>query len=69
MNVLTSLRAPIKSSLLVRKKIESAHNALFEIPTKQKGQKAILFGRIKTEPLAFESSEGNSESPQFFHFG
>ena len=46
MNALTSLRAPIKSSLLVREKIESAHNALFEVPAKRKGQKPILFGRI-----------------------
>jgi len=56
MNALTSLRAPIKSSLMVRKKIEDAHNALFEVPAKQKGQKSILFGRIESEPIACKSS-------------
>jgi len=55
MNALTSLRAPIKSSLLVREKIGSAHNALFEVPTKRKGQKPILFGRIKIAPVSCES--------------
>jgi len=33
-NALTSLHAPTKSSLLVREKIGSAHNALFEVPAK-----------------------------------
>ena len=68
MNALTSLCALIKSSLLVREKIESAYNALFKVPDKRKGQKMILFGRIETEPVACESSGGNYESPQFFHW-
>jgi len=63
MNVLTSLRAPIKSSLLVREKIGGVYSALFEVLAKQKGQKSILFGRIKTEPVVCESSGDNSESP------
>jgi len=37
MNALTSLRTPIKSSLLVHEKIGGAHNALFKIPAKRKG--------------------------------
>ena len=69
MNALTSLHAPIKLSLLVCEKIESAHDALFEVPARRKGQKPNLFGRIETEPVACESSGGNSESPQFFHYG
>jgi len=69
MNALTTLRAPIKLSLLARQKIGGTHNALFKVPAKQKGQKPILFGWIETEPLACESSGGNSESPQFFHYG
>jgi len=63
MNALTSLCAPIKSSLLVREKNKGAHNAIFEVPAKRKGQKLILFGWIKTEPVACESSGGNFESP------
>ena len=50
-NALTLLRAPIKSSLQVRKKIGGPHNALFKVPAKKKGQKAILFGRVKTSKL------------------
>ena len=46
-----------------------AHNAFFEVQPKQKGQKPILFGRIETKPVACVSSGGNSESPQFFHYG
>ena len=68
MNALTSLRAPIKSSLLIREKIESANNA-FEVPAKRKAQKPILFRRIETEPVAYEISGGNSVSLQFFHYG
>ena len=29
----------------------------------------FYFGRIETEPVACESSEGESKSPQFFHYG
>jgi len=69
MNALTSVCAPIKLSLLIREKIEVAHNALFKVPAKRKSQKLILVGRIETEPVACESSGGNSESSQFFHYG
>ena len=69
MNVLTSLRAPIKSSLMVHEKIGDAHNALCEVPAKGKGQKPILFERIESEPITCESSGGGSESPQIFHYG
>jgi len=69
MNALTSLHAPTKSSFLVCKKIRSAHDALFEVPARRKGQKSILFGRNETEHVACESSGGNSKSPQFFHYG
>ena len=69
MDALTSLRALIKSSLRVPEKIRDAHKALFKVSAKQEGQKPILFGWIETQPVACESSEGNSESPQFFHYG
>jgi len=68
MNALTSLHAPIKSSLVGREKIRDAYNALFEVPTKWEWQKPILFGRIESELIAYESLGGNSESPQFFHY-
>ena len=69
MDALTSLRAPIKSSLMVREKIGNAREYFFELSAKRKGQKPILFGRIESEPIACESLGGGSESPQFFHYG
>ena len=49
MHALTSLHAPMKSSLMVREKIGDACKALFEVPTKWEGQKPILFGQIETQ--------------------
>ena len=69
MNAPTSLRSAIKSSLLVRETIGGAHIVFFEVPTKRRGQKPILFGQIKTELISYESSGGDSESQQFFHYG
>jgi len=57
-NALTSLRAQIKSSFSVQKNIGDAYNAFFEVPAKQEGQKTILFERIKSEPINYESSGG-----------
>ena len=54
---------------MVSKKIGDAHNALFKLSAKWKGQKPILFGRIESEPITCENSSGSSESPQFFHYG
>jgi len=34
-----------------------------------KGQKLILFERIKSKPVTHESSEDNSEFPQFSYYG
>jgi len=49
MDTLTSLHAPIRSSFIVHEKISDAQGAFFEVPAKHKGQKLILFGRIKSE--------------------
>ena len=38
------------------------------MPAKRKGQKPILFGRIKSELVTHESSEDDPESPQFFDY-
>jgi len=70
MNALTSLCAPIKLSLLVRAKRLEVHTMLsLKYQPSKKSQKLIQFGRIETEPMAYESSGGNSESSQFFHYG
>ena len=38
------------------------------VPARRKGQKPILFGRIKSEPMSREESEGEEEPPQFGHY-
>ena len=63
MDALTSLHAPIKSTLMVCEKIGDARKALFEEPAKRKGQQPTLFGRIESEPITCESLGGGSESP------
>jgi len=65
-DALTSLCASVKWSLMVREKTGDAFRALFEVPTKWKGQKPILFGRIESEPIACESWGCGSESLQSF---
>ena len=54
---------------MVHEKTDDARQASFEVPTKRKDQKPILFGRIESEPIAYESLGGGYESPQFFHYG
>ena len=47
---------------MVYEKIGDAHKTLFEVPTKRKVQKPILFERIESEPIACENLVGGSES-------
>jgi len=54
---------------MVHKKTSDAQGAFFEVPSKYKGQKSILFGRVESEPMAPESLKDNTESPQFSHYG
>jgi len=53
---------------MVREKTSDAQEAFFEVPTKRKGQKPILFGRIESKAVTRESSKDNPESPQFSHY-
>ena len=38
------------------------------VPVRRKGQKPILFGRITSELMSHEESEGEEEPPQFGHY-
>jgi len=38
------------------------------VPARRKGQRPILFGRIKSELMSHEDSESENESPQFSHY-
>ena len=53
---------------MVHEKTSDAQGAFFEVPTKHKGQKPILFGIFEFEPITRESSEDNNESPQLSHY-
>jgi len=68
-DALTSLHAPIKSSFMVREKTNDALGTFFEVPAKRKCQKPILFEKIESEPVTYESLENNLESLQFSHYG
>jgi len=68
-DALTSLHALIRSSFMVHDKTSDAQGAFFEVPSKYKGQKSILFERIKSGPMTCGSSEDDFDSPQFSHYG
>jgi len=38
------------------------------VPTRRKGQKPILFGRIKSESMSRDESKCEKEPPQFGHY-
>ena len=65
---LTSLHAPARSSLTTYQDVSDAQESLFMVSTKRKGQKLILFGRIKPELMPRKDSESENESPQFAHY-
>ena len=66
-DALTSLQAPVKSSFMVRENINDVQGSFFEIPAKHRS-KSILFGRIESEQVIREDSEGEVEPPQFSHY-
>ena len=68
MDALTSLHVPIKSSFGTYQDNEDAQESVFMVPARRKGQRPILFGRITSEPMPHEESEGEDESPQFNHY-
>ena len=67
-NALTSLQAPIKSSLMVYEDISNVQGSFFEVPAKHKGQTPILFGRIESESVILEDSESEVEPRQFSQY-
>ena len=48
--------------------VNEAQGSLFMITAKRKGQKLILFGRIKSEFMPREDSESENESLQFAYY-
>ena len=68
MDALTSLHVLIKSSLKTYQDVGDAQESVFMVLTRHKGQKLILFGRIKSELMSHKDSESENESPQFYHY-
>ena len=62
-DALTSLYASIRSSFTVHEETSDTYGAYFEMLTKHKGQKLILFGRIESEVMTRGSSEDDFQSP------
>ena len=54
-DALTSLHVPIRSSFMTQERVNDAYGAFFEVPAKRKGQKPILFGRIESKLMDYES--------------
>ena len=60
MDALTSLHVPMKSSLKTCQDVGDAQESVFMVPARRKGQKSILFGRIKSELMSREDSEART---------
>jgi len=65
---LTSLHVLVRSSLTAYQGVSDAQESLFIVPARRKGQKLILFERIKSKLMPREDSESDNESPQFAHY-
>ena len=65
---LTSLHVPVKSSFETYQDAGDAQESVFIVPARRKGQKLILFGQIKSEPMSREESKSEKEPPQFGHY-
>ena len=63
MDALTSLHVPVKSSFETYQDVGDAQESIFMVPVRWKGQKSILIGQIKSEPMPREESESEKEPP------
>ena len=64
----TSLHVPVRSSLMVYQGVNDAQGSLFMVLERRKGQKSILFERVKARSMTQESSESDDEFAQFSHY-
>jgi len=58
----------MKSSFETYQDVGDAQESVFMVPARRRGQKPILFGRIKSELMSHKDSESENESPQFSHY-
>jgi len=57
MDALTSLHVPMNSSLKMYQAVGDAQESVFMVPARRKGQKPILFEKIKSKLMSREDSE------------
>jgi len=67
-DALTSLHVPVRSSLTVYQSVNDAQGSFFEVPARRKGQKSIIFERVKPKPMICEDLKSETELPQFSHY-
>jgi len=58
----------VRSSRKVYQGVSDAQGSFFEVPTRHKGQKSILFGRVESKIMTCEDSKSETEPPQFSHY-
>ena len=68
MDTLTSLHAPMKSSLKTYQDVGDAQESVLLVPVRRRGQKLIFFERIESELMSHKDSKSENESPQFSHY-
>jgi len=67
-DALTSLHVPVRSSLTVYQGVSDTQESLFKVSARCKGQRPILFRRVKSKLITREVSESKNEPPQFSHY-
>ena len=67
-DALTSLHVPVRSSLTVYQGVSDTQESLFKVSARCKGQRPILFRRVKSKLITREDSESKNEPPQFSHY-
>ena len=65
---LNSLHMPISTMMKACTYTEDSDRAIFIVPSSQKDQTPIIFGRIHSQISTSVVSDENLEPPQFFHY-
>ena len=67
-DALTSLRVPVRSSLMVYQGVNDAQGSLFKVPSRHKDQKLILFEKVEFKPMTCKDSESETELSLFSQY-
>ena len=58
-DALISLHVPMRSSLKMYQDVSDAQGSLFKVPSRRKGQRPIIFGRVKSKSITREEARMN----------